>query len=126
MSVLLGNNLIIYLDGTAIAGATSCTIDYDAETIEVSSPSTGTAKNYIVSRTGWKVTVSCLVDVVDTFMLNVGQSYTLTFGARSDTGDRMTGTAICTSAKVSGQKFNITSGSFEFQGTGALTNANYS
>lgn len=132
MAVLLGNDLIVWESGTPIAGATSCTVNYDAETIEVSSPDTGSAKTYIVGRTSWKITLSYIVctndsnqiDVADS-MLKVGNTYTLTFGARSKTAERMTGTAICTGAKVTGQRFNITSGSFEFIGSGVLENANF-
>lgn len=116
----LGNNLIVLLDGVAIAAAKSCTIDRSVSTIETSSPMDGADRTYLVGRKSWKVTVNTLVTSAKDFVLNVGQTYTLTFGDRTTASDRLSGTAICTHAKVTGTKFNLCQGSFEFLGTGPL------
>ena len=63
--ILHGKNLIIKNDGVAVAAAKSCTIEVQAEDIEVSSPLTGQWKKYIAGRKSWKVDVSGLV-MVDT------------------------------------------------------------
>ena len=59
--ILHGRNLIIKNDGVAVAAAKSCTIEVQAEDIEVSSPLTGQWKKYIAGRKSWKVDVSGLV-----------------------------------------------------------------
>ena len=61
--ILHGRNLIIKAGGTAIAAAKSCTIEVQADEIEVSSPLTGQWKTYIAGRKSWKVDVSGLVMV---------------------------------------------------------------
>lgn len=120
MSIILGNDLIIMADGTAIAAAKSCNIETTASTIETSQPHDGEYRTFLVARKSWKVTVSVLVTCNNDFLLSVGDTYTLTFGSRTDTGDRLTGSAICTHCKLTATKFNIAQGSFEFQGTGPL------
>lgn len=59
--ILHGKNLIIKKDGVAVAAAKSCTIEVQAEDIEVSSPLTGQWKTYIAGRKSWKVDVSGLI-----------------------------------------------------------------
>lgn len=118
--LMLGNNLIISLDGTAIAAAKSCNIERSVSTIETSSPMDGADRTYIVGRGTWKVTVNALVSNVKDFVLKAGQTYTLAFGARGSSTDRLYGTAICTHTKVTATRFNLVQGSFEFLGNGAL------
>lgn len=119
--VLLGNNLIVSLDGTAIASAKSCSITFDCDVTEVSSSSQGTFKHYITNRKSWKVTTSYLVTAVKTSLLRVGQSYTLTFGVRADNSDKVSGTAVCVTAKLDGARGALAQGSFEFIGNGSLS-----
>ena len=59
--ILQGRNLIIKNDGVALAAAKSCTIEVQADEIEVSSPQTGQWKTYIAGQKSWKVDVSGLV-----------------------------------------------------------------
>ena len=59
--ILHGRNLIIKNDGVAVAASKSCTIEVQADEIEVSSPLTGKWKTYIAGRKSWKVDVSGLV-----------------------------------------------------------------
>lgn len=123
-----GNNILIYEGATptVIAASKSCDIDYSADTIEVSSPpelatDDGTHHMYIVGRRGWKVSMSYLVTNFTSGLLRVGNTYTLTIGQRTDTTDRLTGAAICTQCKITATRGNLVQGSFQFQGTGALT-----
>lgn len=62
--ILLGKNLIIKSNGTAIAAAKSCTIEVQADDIEVATPGTSKWKTFIAGRMSWKVDVSGLI--VDT------------------------------------------------------------
>lgn len=116
-----GNNLIVSLNGTAIGAAKTCSISFGCDTQEVSSPSQGTFKQFITSRKSWMVTVGYMVTAVKSNLMRVGQSYTLSFGVRGDDTDKVTGTAICTTCKIDGQRGNIASGTFEFKGIGELS-----
>ena len=59
---LNGNNIIIYLNGTAIAGATTSDSQSTIDLMEISSPlSTGTWKQFITKRKSWSVTVNYLL-----------------------------------------------------------------
>ena len=118
-----GNSILIYKGGTAIAGVKSNEIQVGCETIEISSPSTGAWRQYIAGRKEWSVNVAYLVLATSGVrdMLNVGTTYTLAFkerGAADSAG--VSGSAILTTCKISAIRGNLVTGSFVFQGTGAL------
>ena len=54
---ILGNNILIYRNGTAIAGTVSNEIQSGAELIEISSPTSGQWKEYIAGRKNWSINV---------------------------------------------------------------------
>lgn len=119
-----GNNILIYRDGTAIAGTVSNEIQSGAELIEISSPTAGEWKQYITGRKSWSVNVSYLIlantGVRD--LLNVGTSYTLKIRGRNATDvTGVVGTAILKSCKITATRSNLVQGSFTFQGTSSLT-----
>lgn len=113
-----GNNIIISDGTTALAGAKSCTIKTKCKTIEVSSPMSGTATEYIVGRTSWSLTTNHLITTLSDLLLHVGQSYTITVTAGNET---LTGTAICTDCQITAKRFSMAQGTFSFQGTGELS-----
>ena len=53
--ILQGRNLIVSVDGTAIAAAKSCALNIKADKDEVSSPTTGIWKTFIGKRKSWSV-----------------------------------------------------------------------
>jgi hypothetical protein len=121
---LLGNNILIYRSGTAIAGTTSNEIQSEADLIEISSPTSGQWKEYIEGRKSWSINVSYLVLAYNGVreLLNVGTTYTLKFrGRNSSDSTGVQGTAILKSCKITATKGNLCQGSFQFVGTGALS-----
>lgn len=70
--MLHGRNLIIKIDGTAIAGARSCDITRQCDTIEVSSPLSGKDRSFIPGRTDWQVSTSHLVTTPMADIMQVG------------------------------------------------------
>lgn len=121
-----GNNIII----SAISGSTdviaatkSHEIQSECETIEISSPSDGEWRKFLVGRKSWSVNVNFLVlavsDIAKT--LNVGNSYAVTIKGRGTGGYSLTGTAILTQCKQTYTRGNLCVGSFQFRGTGPLT-----
>lgn len=59
--MLQGRNLIIAVNGTTIAGAKSCSVDVQADTIKVSSPTDGEWEHIIAGRKSWQVQTSHLM-----------------------------------------------------------------
>lgn len=119
-----GNNVLIYRNGTAIAGTITNEIQTGADLIEISSPTSGQWKEYIAGRKSWSVNVSYLIlannGVRD--LLNVGNSYTLKIRGRNATdATGVVGTGILKSCKITATKGNLVQGSFTFQGTSSLT-----
>ena len=116
--MLHGNDLIIKLDGTAIASCKSCDITVSADTISVSSATNGQYEAAEPTRTSWKVSASTLIsDVTD--MLKAGTTYTLAFTYRKN-GVKVSGQAICTQCKMTATRGSLAQGSIEFLGTGPL------
>ena len=126
MAIIHGRNLIVRWkrDGesiaTAIAGARSCEVNVQTDTIEVSSPTQGQWRDYIAGRKSWTVTCGQLVMEIEENINMVGQKVMLRFGERNST-DNMDGDAIVTSWKATGNIGSLTQGSFSFQGCGPLT-----
>jgi hypothetical protein len=59
--MLQGRNLIIAINGSTIAAAKSCSVDVQADTIKVSSPTDGAWEHIITGRKSWQVQTSHLM-----------------------------------------------------------------
>lgn len=118
-----GNNILIYRNGTAIAGTISNEIQSGAEIIEISSPTSGQWKEFIAGRKSWSVNVNFLVlstgEITQTLL--VGESYTLIFRSRVTSTGGVTGTAILKTCKITATKGNLVQGSFQFVGSSQLS-----
>ena len=117
---LQGNNLIIYVDGVAVAAAKSCTVTMEVGSIDTAG--SGRTKASMPTVKDWSVKTSVLVTSLNGhFALNgkVRLSVAVVDGGALTT-DRMTGEAIVTSANVSAAVGNLVQGSFSFKGSGAL------
>ena len=119
-----GNNIIVLMDGVAIAAAKSCTITKKVEAIETANSASGRAKSYIPGLREWSVSVRALVTSMPDFFVNPGQSVRLSIAVRDNYGeyttDRVTGTAIIESAKITGTVGNLATAEVKFLGTGEL------
>lgn len=117
---LQGNNLIIYVDGVAVAAAKSCTVTMDVGSIDTAG--SGRTKASMPTVKDWSVKTSVLVTSLNGhFALNGKVRLSVAVVDNGEiTTDRMTGEAIVTSANVSAAVGNLVQGSFSFKGTGAL------
>lgn len=121
-----GRNLLIYANGTVVAAARTCRISMDVDIVEVSNPS-GRSKSYLAGRKGWTVSATQLVTNFHSRFEGLGTLLRLSFAVRSGgamTDDRMTGQAFITRSEVTATVGSLTSGNFQFQGTGPLTYQN--
>lgn len=119
-----GRNLIIYLNGEAIAAAKSCTISMSSGDIEAASDTDGKAKTFLPTQKEWTVRCSTLVTSLTGHFANDGDTVRLSMVVcdwnKNPTPDRLTGEAIVTSANVTASVGNLVQGNFQFKGTGAL------
>ena len=125
---LNGNNIYIgIVDGnstTLIAGTKSNEIQTEAETIEISSPTSGQWRKYITKRKEWSFTVGFLL-LQDTDVLNllhVGNEFNIAIVTRSgsSTTTQLVGTAILKQAKHSYTRGKLAQGSWNFVGNSEL------
>lgn len=123
MAIIHGRNLIIKVNGTAIACAKSCEINVEGEQLETASPDTGTWRTFLAGRKEWSVTCGYLIPAAGTPLRSEAAmvNTTVTLTAQSDmSGDTLTGSAIVRTWRASGNIGNLAQGSFQFRGNGAL------
>ena len=117
----LGNNILVFLNGTAIAGTKSNEIQTDCEMIEITNMTSAQWRQFIAGRKQWTVSTGFLVlagaDI--TKLLTVGTTYTLQFRDRAGS-NIIEGQAILKTCKISATRGNLATGAFSFQGTGEL------
>ena len=122
-----GNSILIYRGSTLIAGTRSNEITTDTDLIEVSDVSQNTWRSYVAGMKSWQVTVNYLVPAVTNVsdLLSVGTSYTISIRTRSGSTvtNRLTGSAILKTCKITATRGNLVQGSFQFVGTSALSSS---
>lgn len=129
---VLGNNVIVYMNGTAIAGTKSDELQVDCETISVASATDQDWEHVIAGRKKWSLSVGWLVLANDDVrkVLLAGSSVTVKIkgrGAADSSGvtgaadsSGVTGAAILKTCKISAVRGNLATGSFAFVGNGPL------
>ena len=119
-----GNNIIITVDGHAVAGTRSNEVQCESEIIEISSSSNQSWKAVIAGRKSWSFTVGFLVLANSRArqLLSVGSKYSVVIKERNaSASEQVTGEAIMKTCKISATRGNLATGSFSFVGTGPLT-----
>ena len=121
---VLGNNIIVFMNGQAIAGTKSDELQVDSETIEIASATDQEWVHLIAGRKSWSLTVGWLVlantDVRKALL--VGSSVTIKIKGRGESDSNgVTGSAILKTVKVTAVRGNLATGSFAFVGNGPLT-----
>ena len=121
---VLGNNIIVLMGGTAIAGTKSDELKVDCETIEIASATDQGWVHYLAGRKSWSLNVGWLL-LANTDVrkaLQVGSSVTIKFKGRGATdASGLSGSAIIKTCKITAVRGNIAQGSFSFVGNGPLT-----
>ena len=121
---VLGNNIIVLMNGQAIAGTKSDELSVDSETIEIASATDQEWTHYISGRKSWSLTVGWLV-LANTDVRKVllaGSVVTIKIKGRGDTdANGLSGSAIISKAKITAIRGNLATGSFAFVGNGPLT-----
>lgn len=129
---MTGNDLLVYIffpdeqqEGLwlPIGCTKSHKIQYEGDMQEVSSPTSGSAKEYMSGRKGWSITVNYLVlsDAQVRDILMVGQKFKLAFCPRNAQSSGVKGDAYMKVCEITAERRNLIQGTFQFQGTGELT-----
>jgi predicted secreted protein len=121
---VLGNNIIVFMNGTAIAGTKSDEIQVDDEIIEVASETDQDWVHRIAGRKSWSLNVGWLVlanqDVRK--VLLTGSVVTIKIKGRGESDSNgVAGAAILKTVKITATRGNLAQGSFAFVGNGPLT-----
>ena len=121
---VLGNNIIVYMNGQAIAGTKSDEIQVERETIEVASETDQDWVHRIAGRKSWSLNVGWLVlanqDVRKVLLTDSVVTIKIKGRGESDSNG-VTGAAIMKTAKITATRGNLAQGSFAFIGNGPLT-----
>ena len=118
-----GRNLIIKVNGTAIAGARSCAINISGEEIEVANTTKDNWRVFITGREEWSVTCNHLLPASGTPLRSSKNMVNTTVTIRMESGrygDVLTGQAIVKSWRTTGTLGNLAQGTFSFRGSGPL------
>ena len=121
---VLGNNIIVYMNGQAIAGTKSDEIQVDSETIEIASETDQDWVHVLAGRKSWSLNVGWLVlanqDVRK--VLLAGSVVTIKIKGRGESDSSgLQGAAILKTVKITATRGNLAQGSFAFIGNGPLT-----
>ena len=117
-----GNNILIYIDGAAVAGTKSNEVQSNRELIEIASPTSGEWREFIAGRKDWGFTISWLVSShqdIEQLLLSAGVVTVRIFGRGQSLG--LTGQAIVQSCKMTFTRGNLAQGSLQLKGSGPLT-----
>jgi hypothetical protein len=112
-NIIHGKNLIVSVDGTAVAAAKSCEISRETEMIETCSVTSGADKEFYPGKSSWGVTVNFFV-IDPGVVIYTNQKVTLSCNG-STLGD-----AYVKSCQITGTVGNLCQGVMSFQGTGAM------
>ena len=121
---VLGNNIIVFMNGTAIAGTKSDEIQVESDTIEVASETDQDWVHRIAGRKSWSLNVGWLVlanqDVRKVLLADSVVTIKIKGRGESD-ANGLSGSAILRTCKVTAIRGNLATGSFAFVGNGPLT-----
>lgn len=117
---MTGKDIYILLNGAVIAATRSDEIQTQCEAVEVSGPTTGQWRQFIAGQKQWGFTTNALVTTAANLaeLLMVGVSYSITIVSGNTA---LTGTALCTEAKLTATVGNLCQGGWSFIGSGELT-----
>lgn len=134
---LKGREVMLFTGNThattqAVGCSTSCELEISCDAIEISSPSSSQARDYIAGRTGWRMSLDKLLLLPDFYDgVKVGSKIVVQFAYSINSkegippGERFAahyyeGTALITRWVCSARNGDFAAGNFEFLGCGAL------
>ena len=123
--MILGDNLILAINGTPLAASKSCSISKSQSFIEVSSPTSGRWQSFVPKQLGWEISSDCLIGTMDAYKTldaawKAGTALTIRF-YDSEYNENETGTAYIDKLDLSASKGSLAKMSVSLKGSGELS-----
>lgn len=127
MNKIQGTNLLLGRQTesgfSSFAFAKGCEISQKSDTIEVCSPDSPRAKEYIPGRTSWTATCECLYSSDESVIESLyasGEIFSVVCRQRDNQGYRYEGKAFISSLRLNGRLHEMATYTIMLQGTGDL------
>jgi hypothetical protein len=121
MAVITGKDGSVAVDSTNVSQITSWSISIEADTLEFTNFDSAGWKENKGSLKSWSGSIEGFADTAQTATLAVGDTVTLTLVEGGSGSSTYTGDAVVTSKSVDSSTAELVSVSFDFTGTGTLT-----
>lgn len=121
MAVITGKDGSVAVDSTNVSQITSWSISIEADTLEFTNFDSAGWKENKGSLKSWSGSIEGFADTAQTATLAVGSTVTLTLVEGGTGSSTYTGDAVVTSKSVDSSTAELVSVSFDFTGTGTLT-----
>lgn len=123
--MILGDNLILAINGTPLAASKSCSISKSQSFIEVSSPTSGRWQSFVPKQLGWEISSDCLIGTMDAYKTldaawKNGTALTVRFYDR-EYNENETGTAYIDKLDLTASKGSLAKMSVSLKGSGELS-----
>lgn len=120
-----GEDLILALNGTALAASKSCNIDKSQSFLDVSSPTDGRWEACVPQKLSWSLSSECLLGTMDAYKTldaawKAGTALTVRF-FDTEYNENETGTVYIEKLTLSASKGNLAKMSISLKGSGPLT-----
>jgi hypothetical protein len=121
MAVITGKDGSVAVDSTNVSQITSWSISIEADTLEFTNFDSAGWKENKGSLKSWSGSIEGFADTAQTATLAVGDTVALTLVEGGSGSSTYTGDAVVTSKSVDSSTAELVSVSFDFTGTGTLT-----
>lgn len=120
-----GENLILAINGTALAASKSCSLSKSSSFIEVASPTDGAWESFVPSKKGWSMSSDCLMATMDAYKTldaawKAGTALSIRF-FNTEYDENETGTAYIDKLELKASKGSLAKMSISLKGSGALS-----
>lgn len=120
-----GKDLLLAINGTALAASKSCNVSKGQSFLEVSAPTGGRWESFVPQKLGWSITSDCLLSTMAAYKTldaawKAGTALTIRF-YDTEFDENETGTAYIERLDLVASKGNLAHMSVSLKGSGALS-----
>lgn len=121
MAVITGKDGSVSVDAVNVSTVSSWSVSIEADTLEYTSFDSGGWKDMMGSLKSWSGSIEGFADTTQTASIAVGDEVTLVLVEGGSGSKTYTGSAIVTSKSVDASTAELVTVSFDFTGSGVLT-----
>lgn len=124
MGKILGNAVLMKMDGTLLGAQRNASLDINASEIDISDKTTGGWDTYLVGNRSWDMSCEAIAvsgdEIQDAIIAKALEGETVQIVFEHGPEIAYTGTAVITSCSLSGDKGDVSSASFSLKGASEL------